>query len=240
MIPTWASDDGLVQLYCGDCLQVLPCLAANSVDAIVTDPPYCIDGGGTSIAGKGVPSAFDVQFYEAWLRELWGLYVHRLKATAAVWQMTEWRALGSIERTVVKSGFRMAGVGVWDRGGLGMGYAMRKTFEHFVLSVGSRWRRGATDEPDVWRIQWTPAQRTGEHAAEKPVDLMTRAIRLCNVLEAGVVLDPFMGIGTTLVACIQTGRRGIGIEISPEYFEIAKRRIQAELAQGKLFVNGTK
>jgi DNA modification methylase len=53
-----------------------------------------------------------------------------------------------------------------------------------------------------------------------------------------VILDPFMGSGTTGVACIRTGRRFIGIEIDPTYFDIARRRLEKELAQGRLALAG--
>lgn len=71
------------------------------------------------------------------------------------------------------------------------------------------------------------------HQTEKPVELLTEMLEL--VVPEGLVLDPFMGSGTTGVACIRTGRRFLGIEKDPRYFEIAKRRIQEELASAPLF-----
>ena len=66
-----------------------------------------------------------------------------------------------------------------------------------------------------------------EHLAEKPIDVVQW---VCSVVVCkGLVLDPFMGSGTTGVACVRTGRKFIGIEKEPKYFEIAKRRISDEL-----------
>ena len=80
--------------------------------------------------------------------------------------------------------------------------------------------------------------RTGNalHPTQKPVDLMR------NVVEwtAGTVLDMYMGSGTTLVACAKLGRKGIGIELDPEYFEIACKRVQAAYDQPDLFVEKPK
>ena len=64
------------------------------------------------------------------------------------------------------------------------------------------------------------------HATVKPLALMRYLCRLTKTPTGGKVLDPFMGSGTTGVACVQTGRNFIGIEIDPGYFEIAKKRIE--------------
>ena len=222
----WVSDCGTVRLICGDCLEVLPTLEAGSVDAVVTDPPYAIMGGGSSIAGKGIDDAFDVQFYRVWFAELLRLIERLLLLTGGMWMTVDWRGCYAIEQAVCRSRFRLACVGVWDRGGLGMGYALRKTYENFVVIVSENWQRVKTDEPDVWRHDWFPSSRNSGHQAEKPVELIERAVGL---FAGSTILDPFMGSGTTGVACVRTGRKFIGIEKEPRYFEIAKRRISDEL-----------
>jgi len=79
-------------------------------------------------------------------------------------------------------------------------------------------------------------QNRAGHPAEFPMGLASDHIRTwCNV--GDTILDPFMGSGTTGIACIRLGRKFIGIEISEKYFEIAKKRIQTELAQGDFFRN---
>lgn len=77
------------------------------------------------------------------------------------------------------------------------------------------------------------ADRTGNelHPTQKPVSLMVQNISWTN----GRVLDPFMGSGTTLVACAKLGRKGTGIELDPEYFEIACRRVEEAYRQGDMF-----
>lgn len=220
--PDWQSDDGQITLYCGDCLEILPTLEPGSVDAVVTDPPYAITGGGVSVAGRSTEAAFDTQFFRVWCRALLDS-AECVKRDGAWWFTIDWRGAVAVEQASIGSGFRLAGVGVWDRGGLGMGYAMRKTFENFVLLVGEGWKRTNTDEPDIWRIPWYPSSRLHGHDAEKPSALMERGIELVG---GDIILDPFMGSGTTGVACVRTGRRFIGIEIERKYFDIAVRRIQ--------------
>ena len=84
--------------------------------------------------------------------------------------------------------------------------------------------------PDIWRCQWA-AQRPNGHPAEKPLALL---IRLVQETPAETVLDPFMGSGTTGVACANLGRKFIGIEIEPRYFDIACRRIAEAYQQPRL------
>ncbi|MCL2556866.1 MAG: site-specific DNA-methyltransferase [Treponema sp.] len=220
---------GGCELYLGDCMEILPTL--GKVDAVITDPPYSINGGGASIAGMSVEDAFDVQFYRAWFCEMLSLLEEATTAAAAIWATIDWRGCHAIEQAAVKSKFRMAGVGVWDRGGLGMGYALRKTYENFVVLVREEWRRLKTDEPDVWRHEWYPSNRKHGHQAEKPAALMKRAISLIG---GQTILDPFMGSGTTGVACAELGRKFVGVEIDERYFDIACKRIEAAQAQGRL------
>ena len=77
------------------------------------------------------------------------------------------------------------------------------------------------------------ADRTGNelHPTQKPVSLMEQNISWTH----GCVLDPFMGSGTTLVACAKLGRKGTGIELDPEYFEIACKRVEEAYRQGDMF-----
>lgn len=220
-----------IDLYCGDCLEILPHLQAR-VDAIVTDPPYATAGGGTSIAGRCTEDAFDVQFFRVWFSELLRNCEGCTTEESAIWMTIDWRGLIAVEQALVLSPkFRMAGVGVWNRGGLGMGFALRKTFENFALMVGQKWSRKKTDEPDVWNHEWFPSSRKFGHQAEKPVALMTRAIDLCG---GELILDPFMGSGSTGIACVRTSRRFIGIEKDPRHFVTARDRIEREMQQGIL------
>ena len=76
---------------------------------------------------------------------------------------------------------------------------------------------------DVW--EFAPAQPPNEHPTQKPMDLMAYLVRL-SVRPGAVCLDPFMGSGTTGVACVELGRRFIGIELDEKYFDIACRRIE--------------
>ena len=93
---------------------------------------------------------------------------------------------------------------------------------------------GHQNMTDVWTYPRVNGKERHGHESPKPVAMMARAVKT-SCPEGGLVLDPFMGTAPTAIACIRTGRRFIGIEKDPDHFETARKRIEAELAQGDLF-----
>lgn len=86
-----------------------------------------------------------------------------------------------------------------------------------------------------WSIAATNSERVG-HPTQKPVRVMSWSMEQVGVPENALVLDPYMGSGSTAIACIRAGKRFIGIERDEEYFDKAVARIKAELSQGDLFL----
>jgi len=210
-------------------MALLASLPDGCIDAVVTDPPYASTGDAASVmmsrgGGQSVPR--EVQFYEAWAREHLREWVRVLKPTGAAWFTCDWRGAMAFDMAAHKLGHKTPVVGVWDRGGLGMGHILRKTFEVFVAIPMLGFQRRRTDEADLWRVPWSAAHRDTEHAAQKPVPLFRRAMALVSSPGA-VVLDPFGGSGTCGVAAIAEGRRAILLERDPDYAEIARRRCEA-------------
>lgn len=205
-------DDGIVTIYHGDCRDILPSLTA---DVLVTDPPYGIayKSGKTrealadSIAGDEDTSLRDD------LLARWG---DRPALVFGTWRIP--RPAGTHTRLV------------WDtKGALGMGNLSvpwkPSDQEIYVLGYGFAGPRTS----NVLRV--APVQSTARngrhHPHEKPVALMRMLLEKCP---PGVVLDPFAGSGSTLVAAKLLGRRAVGVELDERYCEIAARR----LAQGVL------
>jgi DNA modification methylase len=91
----------------------------------------------------------------------------------------------------------------------------------------------------VWSISQTNAERVG-HPTQKPVRVMSWSMEQVGVPEGATVFDPFMGSGTTAIACLRTGRPFIGVERDPDHFNTAVERIRQELAQGDLFLGQNK
>ena len=223
-------EHGGITIYHGETLDVLPVLAARSIDAVVTDPPYAATGSESSWVSRDGAKSLprEMQFYEAWLREQIGLWLPLMKPSGAMWFTCDWRGAMAAEDAAFRLGLKRPKVGVWHREGLGMGHLLRNVYECFLVLPLADFERTLTDEPDLWTHKWTPGQRKYGHSAEKPIDLMVRAVRL--VTRSGdTVLDPFSGSGSTAVACQLSGRHFVGIERDEAYCEIAAKRLQQEV-----------
>jgi len=199
-----------VRLICGDCREVLPTL--GRVDAVVTDPPY---GIGRLMQGG---------------------------ANTGHWNQlsggNEWDMVAPDLSVILSCADEAI---IW--GG-----------NYFPLPPSRCWlawtKTNSVPTQADMELAWTnidsPARRfdapTGgsyvrEHPTQKPLDLMKWCV---DLLDARTILDPFMGSGTTGVAAVKLGRRFIGIEIEPKYFDIACRRIQAALDAPDLFIERPK
>ncbi len=209
-------------LHLGDCRDILPTL--GPVDAVVTDPPFGISyqsGHATDAlwaAGRTITNDTNTSVRDEALALL-GL------APALVF--------GS-RRAPLPPSCKM--VLTWDKGpALGMGDLSLPwkptTEEIYVLGrgfVGSRNKGAVIYHPPVQSM----AKNGRLHPNEKPVGLLRV---LLHSLPSGLICDPFMGSGSTGVACAAEGRAFIGIEIEPAYFDIACRRIAEAYRQPRLF-----
>jgi len=115
---------------------------------------------------------------------------------------------------------------VWDKKAPGLGGGLRYQHENIAISGDlSRWS-------GLFSVV-TSYRDAEQHPHQKPTHLMQRILEAYN---ADLILDPFMGSGTTGVACAKLGRKFIGIEIEPKYFDIACKRIEAAYAEPDMFV----
>lgn len=212
--PDYISPDGTVTLYCGDCLDILPGLAAGSVDAVVTDPPYGINYEASRYRHAlhaGVLHGDDGDFDPSsivYLRVpsvIWGGNNFSQRLPRGGWLCWDKRTNEAADK-ILGSPFELA----WcsDR-------------QKFLII---RLQHGGAINADG------PVPR--EHPTQKPVRLMEWCISL---VPGVVVLDPYMGSGTTGVACVRTGRKFIGIEIERRYFDIAVKRIERAFEDQALF-----
>lgn len=228
MNPTWISDCGRVQLYLGDCREILPTL--GKVDAVVTDPPY-----GTEALGGGYGRRQNWDIGDGCGRVIandrdLAVCGEGLTASASLitdgWMLAFFSPRKTPEFVQAVKSLNWFGHIAWDKAQPGLGYSIRYCHEDVAA-----FRIGEPERPKRPIMSVQRYSTVGEiHPHEKPVALM-QSLASWACPERGTTLDPFMGSGTTGVACIRTGRRFIGIEIEPRYFEIAKERIQRELAQ---------
>ena len=210
-----------VTLYQGDCLEILPSL--EGVDAVISDPPY----------GMGLDTDFSGM--NGWSGK--GHKYERIIGDDVPFDPSPWLKVG---RTQVMWGAQyfchaLPQVGGWlvfNKRGDG------KPSEVCFGDAELAWKNGGQAVrmySKVWHgvARWSSEGRL--HPTQKPVSLMAWSMEQAKVPEGATVLDPYMGSGTTGIACIRTGRNFIGIEKDPEHFETARKRIESELAQGDLF-----
>ena len=140
--------------------------------------------------------------------------------------MTDWRTYPFLYPIMIRY-LRVRNLIVWDYGWIKAGNFYRPTYELIIFATnGDSKRTFSRGEADVWCgircVNYTLSNR--RHQAEKPVGLMEKMI-LNSSKEDDTVLDPFMGSGTTGVACVETGRKFIGFEKEQNFFEISQKRI---------------
>jgi site-specific DNA-methyltransferase (adenine-specific)/modification methylase len=220
---TWREEIiGSCRLIQGDCREILPTL--GKVDCVVTDPPYGIGEAAGKNASRGQLAKPRDYGFSSWDDEPCPPDVVATMLACSQWQ-------------IIFGGNFFHGLGpascwlVWDKLNSG-------DFADCELA----W----TNLPKaVRRIQWrwNGMIRRGddirEHPTQKPEGVMTWCIE--HLPEPNhTILDPFAGSGTTLVACTKLGRRGIGIEVEPKYFDIACRRVEAATRQPDLFIEQPK
>jgi DNA modification methylase len=197
----WTSDCGTVRLICGDCLEVLPTL--GKVDAVVTDPPYGI-GASKMNLGKWRTSRMTKGDWDDEAGDLSALP----DVPSIIWG-------GNYFALPPSRAFL-----IWDKGAGFKGRDFAECEMAWCSFDGNA--RALTYDPLA-----NGDYRDKQHPTQKPVRLMEWCLSFLADSES--ILDPFMGSGTTGVACVRTGRKFIGIEKEPRYFEIAKRRISDEL-----------
>jgi DNA modification methylase len=213
---------GNATLYLGDCMEILPTLP--KVDAVITDPPYGINDAAFSMgkrAGKrvGGDNTWHAEsHWDASLNPLWG------EAVCARSDVIAW--FGQWRKREEVCGFMpmpLRAEIVWAKDCHMGPPAPLASRDERIWIFGANGIKSATFETSVWDQPVIPTWAHKHHKNEKPVALMARLIAW---LGADSVLDPFMGSGSTGVACFALGRSFIGIEREREHFDIACRRIE--------------
>ncbi len=238
-MPQEVFDNGV--LHTGDALAVLRELPEDSVDMVLTDPPY--SSGGLHAGARRTDPAKKYQstgtmrtyppmlgdckdqrsfvmWATLWLSECWRLA--RPGAPALVF--SDWRQLPAMTDAIQAAGWEWRGIVVWHKpSARPMVGSFRRDAEfvvHAVKAPAKVWTRRCF--PGVYAHRVVVADKV--HLTGKPVALVKD---LLAISPAGAcVLDPFMGGGTTALACIETGRRFVGVELSGEYAALAAEQIR--------------
>jgi DNA modification methylase len=227
---------GGVRVYLGDSLEMLNSLPVEPVAAFVTDPPYSSGNLPESMKQKAPPRLRGWQWADkvmvtdqlstlgfVWLvRALCLEARERLMSGGSVLVFIDWRNWGNLAGAVESSGFRVNNMVVWDKTSFGMGNGFRNQHELILWASKGTPRVAAHDVPNVIRC---PREDNELHQSPKPVPLMTDLLRV--VAKPGeLVIDPFCGSGSTLIAARNLGLRAIGLEVEERYAEITAKRLE--------------
>jgi site-specific DNA-methyltransferase (adenine-specific) len=234
------------QIICGDAISVMAKIPDGSFDLVVTSPPYNLrnstgngmkDGRGGKWANAALQKGYSHHDdcmphneYVAWQRACLSEMMRLIPDTGAIFYNHKWRVQAGLlqDRQDIVGGFPVRQIIIWQRrGGLNFnpGYFV-PTYEVIYLIAKRDFRLvpKANGVGDVWSFT---QEMNNEHPAAFPVALIDRIVGSTN---ARLILDPFMGSGTTAISALNFGRDYVGIDISPEYCAQARRRIAAHLS----------
>lgn len=220
-MPTPYYRDKAGVIFCGDCLELMPMMPRLSMPLIITDPPYSV---GVSSSGKKADYG-DNSLIKPFLRG-WGNEAFRIiKDSGAIYINCDWRTY-PIWWDCLFPLRSLTNLIVWNYKWIKAGSHYRFTHEFIMFWAMNNHKLVDKETADVWEIP--PINFTVEkrHPAEKPVELVKRMLEKSG---GDIILDPFLGSGTTVVAAKELGRKFIGIEINQKYCDIAVERLRQEM-----------
>lgn len=222
---------GSCTLYLGNSMEIMPTL--DPVHLVVSDVPYSLTTGGKAKSQKTMSGIFAADNYAndgqlvmaivpfpAMMDALYASLVD----DADCYVMANDKNVNALTNAALQAGFQFHNLLVWDKVAPTANRWYMKNLEFTIYLWKGRAR--TINNPSAKQLIRGGVDKVTEHPTEKPVYLMEEYI-INSSARGEVVLDPFMGSGTTSVACVRTGRRFVGIEIDPTYFDVACERISA-------------
>ena len=229
----------ILELHNDDCLNVFKFIPDQSIDLVVTDCPYKIVQGGVTNLKGGIFKTQEIKTgkvfgnnsieFNQWLPEVFRV----LKQGTHCYIMVNARNLTRLQCAAEQAGFQFVNILIWEKNNVTPNrYYMQQAEYILLLRKGPARTINNPGTSNVLKVPNIIGRKV--HPTEKPVELMKILIE--NSSQPGdTVLDPFMGSGSTGVACIENDRKFIGIEIDKKYFDIANGRCKASSLLGQIF-----
>lgn len=214
----------MIDLRQGDCLEVMKELEAGSIDLIVTDPPYGMSLTPQRVTGKFKGTTILNDTSLAWASGFFKQCFSLLKKDTAMFVFCNHFCISEFIQAAREAAFEVKNLLVWDKGQFGMGGNWRPKHELILVLTKGRFVTHSNSLSTLLNFKKVHHSKA-VHPTEKPTDLLKHLIEQPDY-DPQVVLDPFMGSGTTGVACKALNRSFIGIELDPTYFNLAKQRIE--------------
>ena len=221
----------------GDCLEVLKKLRSESVDLVVTDPPYFILNTVSKIQkeAKDWDSFEDMLAYKKFTTKYLNELYRIMKDNTSCCLFWSERHLFAFDEIIQQTKFNLHKILIWHYPNILKGFSNKRwhnTFDFiFHLAKGKVSTFNASfvkgENIDVWRFpkpQFNFKKDHKYHSTQKPLELIKRLIKILSNPN-DTVLDPFLGSGTTMQACLELNRNCIGVEINPEYVNVTKKRL---------------
>ncbi len=234
-------------LYNDDCIKIMKKIENESIDVVFADPPYFLSNGGKSISSGKVVSVNkgewdkkenydDIQkFTKEWITECYRI----LKIKCSIWISGTYHNIFDIKKTLDEVGFKIINIIIWKKINpppLIYKNKCRFSYEFIIwadkghghtFNYEIMYNINNAELEDVWLLPAVSMseKKYGHHPTQKPECLLERIIK-ASTTEWQLVLDPFMGSGTTGIVCKRLNRKFIGIEKEKNYYEICLKRIK--------------
>lgn len=239
------------KVHCSDCIEFMNNkIPAESISCIVTSPPYNLknstgngmkDGRGGKWANAALQKGYATHSddmphhkYVEWQRDCLTAMMRVLKNDGVIFYNHKWRVQNGLiqDRHDIVDGFPVRQIIIWKRAGginFNQGYFL-PTYEviYMICKPDFKLAEGANKMTDVWEI---PQVKGNEHPAPFPIELASKCI---EASPGGVILDPFMGSGTTAISAISHNREWVGIELSKEYCILAESKISQYIKKAQI------
>lgn len=206
----------------------------KKADMVFTDPPYALMGNSTGVAG-----ITDNNMILPFFRSIFQRYMESVNAMTHMYMCCDWHSWSTLEKVAAEFSSPAKSMIVWDKKSPGMGsnYMAQHELVMFtkINSTDKTKTSGAQRKDTNKRIVdcnvWQVArQRDGEHNAQKPIELIDRALKNSSMAK-DLIIDLFLGSGSTLIACEQTDRTCYGLELDPHYVDVICKRWQTLTGQ---------
>lgn len=217
--------DGINQVICGDCIDLMRMMPDNCVDLVLTDPPYAIGTTSNGNQGNWLDNNLIRPFFDLFFTELKRI----LKDGGQFYINTDWRTYPFLYPILVQK-MNIKNCIVWDYEWIKAGSHFRFSHEFIIYGINAESnitykRTFPANERDVWRIPPINFTTKKNHGAEKPIPLLNKCLELSSK-ETYLIFDGFMGSWTTARACKDLGRNFIGCELSENYCKIGLDRLR--------------
>lgn len=231
-----------ITIYCRDCLEIMKEMPDKSIDLVLTDPPY-FNQPSCPINTRPNKTILDLRVGEwdifksdedflSWIYKAIDLLIQKMRENSSIYLFSNDRYLSYIRHYLKDKNLQYASTITWHKTNPAPRYVRKAMFisstEFICFAYKGKPTFNFQDFREMHNFIETGLvqgiQRT-KHKTQKPLDLIKRYIKVSSNKE-DLILDPFLGSGTTLIACKELSRKGIGIEINKEYCNMAIQRLK--------------